>query len=169
MQKIPIVKDFMSTKLVTVTETMEIFTAINLLLDHKISGAPVVDRDGHYKKLVGVLTAKDCMSILANGAFYDLPAGKVHNYMSRKLTTITPDKDIFAAAEIFLRKSFRRIPVVEEDILIGVVTRGDVLKASRKLWQNQHAPDAPDSGYINDRLKAKLGETGITHIHKKLG
>ncbi len=169
MEKIPIIRDFMSTKLISVTEEMEIFTAINLLLDHKISGAPVVNIDGPYKKLVGMLTAKDCMSILANGAFYDLPAGKVHNYMSIKLTSITPEKDIFAAAEIFLRKSFRRIPVVEDDILIGVVTRGDVLKASRKLWQNQHAPDAPDPGYINDRLKAKLGDTGITHIHKKLG
>ena len=165
MENIPIVKDFMSKHLITVTRDMDMYTAIDLLLDHKISGAPVVESVDQNKKLIGVLSAKDCMSILTNGAFYDLPAGKVANYMSTELTTITSDLDLFAAAELFLRNSFRRLPVVVDGQLIGVVSRGDVLTASRKVWQNQHVPDAPDSGYLSDQIKAKLGETAI---HKRL-
>ncbi len=169
MEKIPSVREFMSKGIIFVRPDTDIYLAINLLLDHKISGAPVVEVNDQSKTLLGMLSAKDCMSILVNGAFYDLPAGKVSDYMSTKLVTVDPGKDVFAVAEIFLRHHFRRVPVVENGVLIGIVSRGDVLKASRRLWQNQHAPNAPDPGYLTDSIRAKLGDDGITHLHKKLG
>jgi CBS domain-containing protein len=169
MEKIPIIREFMTTKLITVHPDTEIYAAIDLLLNHKISGALVVETDDQQKRLIGILSGKDCMSILANGAFYDLPAAKVSNYMSTDIVSIEPDKDIFAAADVFLENHFRRIPVVHRGFLIGVVSRGDILNASRRLWQNQHVREAPDPGYLTDGIKAKLGDSGVTRIRKKLG
>ena len=123
------------------------FAALSLLLDHKISGAPVVRYVDREKKLVGILTEKDCMSIIANGAFYDSPGGKVSDYMSAVVITIEPDADLFVAADKFIQTHYRRIPVIDNGVLVGILARRDVLYASRKLWQNQHAPDAPDPGY----------------------
>ncbi len=167
METIPTVRDIMTRDVITVSPDMDMYMAINTLLDHRISGAPVVDIEENQKRLVGILSAKDCMKILTNGAFYDLPEGRVGDYMSRKIKTIDPGRDIFAVAEMFIRNHFRRVPVEEKGILVGVVSRGDVLTASRRLWLNQHAKDAPDPGYINERLKARLGDAGISHLHKK--
>ena len=169
MEAIPLVQDVMSKNLIVVEPDTDIFAALSLLLDHKISGAPVVRYIDHEKELVGILTEKDCMSIIANGAFYDLPGGNVSDYMSRVVITIEPDVDLFAAADKFIQTHYRRIPVVIKGFLVGILARRDVLYASRKLWQNQHAPDAPDPGYLTEKIKGKLGDTGITHIHKKIG
>ena len=170
MKSIPIVRDFMSTNLITVQAEMDIFMAITRLVDHKISGAPVVEDVDQEKRLVGILTEKDCMAVIVNGAFYDLPGGKVSDYMSKAVITVDPEMDIFATADVFLRNAYRRIPVLEKDkdILIGIVSRRDVLYISRRIWQNEHAPDAPDPGYLTENIKGKLGDTGLSHIHKKI-
>lgn len=168
MESIPTVREFMSTNLITVQPNTDIFVALARLLDHKISGAPVIKEVDQERRLVGILTEKDCMSVIANGAFYDLPTGKVSDYMSQVVVTIRPEVDIFAAADLFIRNPYRRIPVVENEALIGVVSRRDVLYLSRKIWQNQHAPNAPDPGYLTENIKGKLGETGLSHIHKKI-
>ena len=168
MEDIPIVRDFMTKNLITILPELDIFVAIRILIDHKISGAPVVNIVDDAKILAGILTEKDCMSIIANGAFYDLPTGKVSDYMSKAVVTIAPETDLFAAADIFIQNHYRRIPVIESDQLVGVLSRRDILDASKKLWQNQHAPNAPDPGYLTEGIKKKLGDTGISHIHKKL-
>ena len=169
MQEIPLVRDFMSTNLIVVEMDTDIFAALSLLLDHKISGAPVVKHIEDDKALMGILTEKDCMSIIANGAFYDLPGGKVSDYMSEVVVTIGPTVDLFAAADKFIQSHYRRIPVINEGLLVGIIARRDVLYSSRRLWQNQHAPNAPDPGYLTEKIKGKLGDTGISHIHKKIG
>ena len=75
---VPTVKDCMNTKLVTLSPGMRIQAAIKVLLKHNISGAPVVDDD---RKLVDVLSEKDCLRIFANGAYNVLPGGVVERYM----------------------------------------------------------------------------------------
>ena len=154
--KVPTVRDIMQTKLVTLTPELEMEQAINLLLKHKISGASVV---GEHRKLVGVLSEKDCLRIFASGAYNETPGGLVSQYMSREPTTIGVDCDLFTAASVFLKQSFRRLPVVDGDgVLIGQVSRRDVLAGSREIWA---APPEgkrrwTDSKYIPDQVKAAL-------------
>jgi predicted transcriptional regulator len=72
------VKEYMQRRLVTLQPDMPIEVAIQLLLKNRISGAPVVDED---RKLIGVLSEKDCLRIFANGAYNVLPGcdcGAVH-------------------------------------------------------------------------------------------
>ena len=155
MSKLPVVKDIMVTKLVTLSPDMHIQQAISLLLKHRISGAPVVDDE---KKLVGVLSEKDCLRIFANGAYNNLPGGVVDQYMSKTLTTIEADTDLFTVADIFFKNSFRRLPVQDTDgRLVGQVSRCDVLEGSRQIWETSPVErEWTDSKYLTDEIKAAL-------------
>jgi CBS domain-containing protein len=155
--QIPVVRDFMVTKLVTLRPDMNIYEAINVLLKNKISGAPVVDGN---RSLVGMLSEKDCLRIFASGAFNQLPGGQVSDYMTTVMEYVQPDDGLFTVADIFLRHPFRRLPVLENGVLVGQVSRRDVLEGSRKIWEA--APPKPwtDAKYIPDEVKAILDMPG---------
>jgi len=124
------VGDFMAKELVVFKPEMDIYSAIDALVQKKISGAPVVNDEG---KLVGIISQKDCLRILANGVFHDAPAGPVSEYMTEAVMSIGPEMDIFTVADLFLNNVYRRIPVVENDIVVGQISRRDVLCAIQKM------------------------------------
>jgi len=161
MKQVPVVRDFMATNLVTLKPGMKIYDAIKVLLKNRISGAPVVDGDHH---VVGVLSEKDCLRLFANGALYILPGGIVEDYMSKDLTTVDPDEGIFSVAEIFLRNTFRRLPVVEDGKLVGQVSRRDVLIGSLNIWEESPVEKAwTDSNYIPEQVQAALSNRSTRH------
>ncbi|MEE9280273.1 MAG: CBS domain-containing protein [Myxococcota bacterium] len=121
----PVVGDFMDTRVPTVRPDTDILEAVESLLKNHVTGAPVVDDAGH---VIGMLTEKDCLKLIATGHGADVPRGTVESFMETEITTITPDTDIYFAAGLFLRNSFRRLPVVEGGRLIGAVTRFDILR-----------------------------------------
>lgn len=156
MSRVPTVRDFMVTGLVTLRPKMPIREAIDTLLKHRISGAPVVDEEG---RLVGVLSEKDCLRVFAGAAFYKGDPGTVEEYMSRDIKTIGPNVDIFQAADMFIRNHFRRLPVVENGKLIGQISRRDVLNASRRLADAPPVqPPFTDAKYLTDEVKAALAD-----------
>ncbi len=120
------VKDIMTKKLVTFQSDMRVRAAIESLLKHKISGAPVVDENGN---LVGVLSEIDCMSTIIQDLYYSDSGGSVEDFMSTEITTVNSEMGLIDLAEIFQIKHFRRLPVVDNGILVGQVSRRDVLKA----------------------------------------
>lgn len=120
------VKDFMAKQLVVFKPTMDIYNAIDELVQAGISGAPVVDDDG---KLIGIISQKDCLRILANGVFHNNPAGTVNQYMTEAVMSIGSDMDIFTVADLFLNNVYRRIPVVDNGVVVGQISRRDVLRA----------------------------------------
>ena len=160
MSKPILVREVMATGLLTLKPDMPIFNAITLLLRNKVSGAPVTDATG---KLVGVLSEKDCLRVFANEAFFSEGAGgRVEDYMSRQLITIDPDEDVFAAADVFLKHSFRRMPVVDEGNLVGQVSRRDILMASlRILQESPHKKQWTDAKYITDEIQAILADRPV--------
>ncbi len=110
MEHIPVVKNYMITRLITLTRDMDVYFAIGLLLKNRISGAPVIDDNNN---LVGILSEKDCLRIFANGSFYDMPGGTVSNFMTDVVSTVKPNSDLFSVADVFLQHNFRRMPVVK--------------------------------------------------------
>ena len=126
MEQIPVVKNYMITRLITLTREMDVYFAIGLLLKNRISGAPVIDDDNN---LVGILSEKDCLRIFANGSFYDMPGGPVSKFMTDVVSTVKPNSDLFSVADVFLQHNFRRMPVVEGKKLGGQIRRRDVLRA----------------------------------------
>ncbi len=129
MTRLPTVREYMTTRVRTLSPSTEILEAVDFLLKHQISGAPVVDGG----KVVGVLSEKDCLHVLTHGVDNDKPKGIVQEFMSREVMSIGPDMDIYYVAGLFLKNHYRRFPVVEEDALVGILGRGDVLRAVQKI------------------------------------
>ena len=125
MVKLPVVRDHMDTRVATLRPETDILDAVGLLLEKRVTGAPVVDKSG---RLVGILTEKDCLRLVAAGIGGDLPRGSVATFMSPNPETIPPDMDVYFAAGLFLKRTFRRFPVVEDGKLVGAITRFDILR-----------------------------------------
>ena len=108
----------------------DIRDAVDFLLEHKISGAPVVDETG---ALLGVISEKDCLKLLAKGADHQRVAGTVAEYMTTDPETLPSRMDIYFAAGVFLNRSFRRFPVVDDGKLVGQISRRDILDSLQQL------------------------------------
>jgi CBS domain-containing protein len=119
------VADIMATRLITVPPDMNIHAAIRILLDKRISGAPVVDEAG---ALVGMLSKKDCLKIVFSSQYHDDWGGPVSDFMSAPVETLDADLDLVSAAQAFLDSHFRRFPVLRDGRLVGQVSRYDILK-----------------------------------------
>ena len=119
------VADIMATRLITLTPDMNIHEAIRVLLEKRISGAPVVDADG---ALVGVLSKKDCLKIVFSSQYHDDWGGPVRDFMSAPVETMDASQDMVSAAQHFLDSHFRRFPVLRDGKLVGQVSRYDILK-----------------------------------------
>jgi CBS domain-containing protein len=118
----------MDRHVATLGPEMEILDAIGFLLEKRVTGAPVVDKAG---RLVGILTEKDCLRLVAAGVAGNVPRGSVATYMTANPETIPPNMDVYFAAGLFLERDFRRFPVVENGKLIGAITRFDILRVIR--------------------------------------
>ncbi|MDX1803205.1 MAG: CBS domain-containing protein [Alcanivorax sp.] len=119
------VADYMSRQVITVSPGLPVSEAIRVLLQHKISGAPVLDGD----KLVGVFSESDCLKGALEASYHDTEIGTVAEYMSTDVQSVSAEMSVLDVAEIFLTDHRRRLPVVEQGKLVGQISRRDVLKA----------------------------------------
>lgn len=120
------VADYMTKNLVTLTADTGVFEAVKILLDHKITSAPVIDQRGH---LLGMFSEKDVMRIVLESVYNQSMSGKVGEYMTSKPISVSSDSSIVDLAEIFEHSSVRSFPVFEDTDLVGIVSRTDVLRA----------------------------------------
>ncbi len=125
-----VVRDYMQTQVVSFTPDMEVMTAINELVKHRISGAPVLDPDGN---LVGVLSEKDCLKVALTAGYEGVPAGIVAEYMTSNAVTVAPDTPILEIASRFLDSAVKRYPVIKSGKLVGQISRADVLRAINEI------------------------------------
>ena len=119
-------KDYMPANLVTLSPDTSVMEAIRILLDKGISGAPVVDKMG---RLVGLLSEKDCMRVATHAGYYGEAGGKVSEFMSPEVITVEGDTSVIEIAKMFMEKPFKRYPVMDDNRLVGSISRRDVLKA----------------------------------------
>jgi len=131
MPKPVTVRDYMSASLITFTPDTDILAAINQLIEKRISGAPVVDKQGN---LVGVLSEKDCLRVALQASYHGESAGTVAEYMHGEVKTVDAEANIADVAAMFLRDDYRRYPVIRDNRLVGQISRRDVLRALEALW-----------------------------------
>ncbi len=134
-------KDIMARRLVTLHPEKDVFEGIDVLVKHKISGAPVVDENN---KLLGVFSEKCCMQVLMDAAYDGLPTNQIGAFMDDDPHTISENTELLVMAQVFLLTTRRRLPVVTEDQkLIGQVSRRDVIKAASKLLAKTPVKEQP--------------------------
>ena len=124
------VKDYMSHDPVTFSPDMDVLEAGRILVERRISGAPVVDRLGN---LVGVLSEKDCLAVALSASYHEEWGGRVAEHMHAEAETVDADTSITDVARKFLGSGYRRFPVLRDNRLVGQISRRDVLRALEAL------------------------------------
>lgn len=127
-----LVKDYMAKHLITLLPDTEVLRAVHKMIEHDISGAPVIDKDGN---LAGILTEKDCMQVVLNATYHSEYGGLVSEYMTTDVEVMNTDDNIVEAAERFLKQRYHRYPVMDNNRLVGQISRGDVIRALGDAWQ----------------------------------
>lgn len=131
MESFPKISDYMDTSVPTLSAETQIMAAVDFLLHHHVTGAPVVDPNG---RLVGMITETDLLRLLTEGSQGE-PAAEatVAEFMTTDVITVSPAVDIYYVAGTFIANRFRRLPVVEDGKIVGAITRYDLLRVIRKL------------------------------------
>ncbi len=131
MKALPKVADFMDTVVPTLNPETRIIEAVDFLLHHRVTGAPVVDAGGG---LVGIITETDLLRLVTEGIHGRPPTeGTVAEYMTTDVVTVPPTVDVYYVAGIFLKNKFRRLPIVASGKIVGSITRFDLLRVIRML------------------------------------
>jgi len=128
--KSALVKDYMARTLVTFKPETDVLDAVHVLVKHRIAGAPVVDDEGN---LLGMLSEYDCMKVALDAGYHGTWGGPVSEFMSDGVETVDADMSIIDLAQVFIRKKFRRFPVMQGTRLIGQISRRDVLRALEQI------------------------------------
>jgi CBS domain-containing protein len=113
----------MTPDLVTVRPDASIEEAIELILREQISGLPVTDDSG---RLVGVITE---FALLAVAYDRRVKNHEVSQHMTRELITVEVDDPLSRVADLCIVHRVRRVPVLQEGRLVGIIARRDVLRA----------------------------------------
>lgn len=127
-----LVSDYMTQNLITFRTDQSILEVMELFTKHNISGGPVLDDNGF---LVGIISEADCMKQISESRYFNQPIldKSVEKFMTKEVETIPHDISIFDAAGIFDKHNRRRLPVMRDGILVGQISRKDIVVAALKL------------------------------------
>ena len=115
------VKDIMTKDIVYINPNATVTEAAQLMQKHNIGSVPVCEQN----KLIGIVTDRDIVvRNIANGM--NPNNTKVRDVMTSQVASATPDMDVSDAASIMSQKQIRRMPVIESNNLVGIVSLGDM-------------------------------------------
>ena len=113
------VADVMISDVLVVHPGTTVDDAVRLIVDHRITGVPVVDDD---HRILGIVAESDILGKRGQN---------VEDVMTRDVITTTEATTLDSAAEIMLTRRIRRLPVVRDGRLVGILTRADLLRHVR--------------------------------------
>jgi len=139
------VHEVMSRAIRSVNPDAKVMEVASVMCLYRIPGIPIVADDG---ELVGIIAEKDVLhclfpkleNLMEEGMgnvdlnkqitkYKDVLALPVSNLMTRNPVTVSPDMHVLRAASVMVRHRFRRIPVVHDGMLVGMLSLGDLHKA----------------------------------------
>lgn len=115
------IKILMTKKVVSVKTSAKISEAMRLMKKHNLGGLPVVDDGNHVR---AIITERDIMNMFSER----ISGVKVAELMSRKVVTALPTTTIFEAEKTMTTRGFRRLPIVSENKVVGIITVMDILR-----------------------------------------
>jgi CBS domain-containing protein len=141
------VRELMTRDLAMLRDDESIGAVLRKLLRRRVSGAPVVNAAG---KLVGIISEHDLLEWQAaelerltkdpgldpQELARHLETESVGALMSHPAVTIESTASLASALHLLLERRFRRLPVVEDGRVVGILSRSDVLKAMAQQWES---------------------------------
>lgn len=166
--------DIMTRNVVTVGRETSVARAIQLMLDNNVSGLPVSAGDG---KVVGILTEGDLLrrsetgterhrprwlEILmgpgrAAGEYVKTHGRKVEEIMTTDLISVTGDTPLDEVVGLMERHRIKRLPVLDGNVLVGVVSRADLLRPLLHILETQHSETRRDDEIL-EQIYAELAK-----------
>ena len=141
------IEEIMTKDVITVKDTDSWKDAVATMFEKKIGGCPIVDKEN---RVVGIVTERDVVKYLASQKRID---GYVRDYMCKEVLTVTPDITVGEAMKIIINKKLRRLPVVENKKIIGLIVSTDFLR-----YFSGEAFRFIETGTVEEVLKKSLKE-----------
>jgi CBS domain-containing protein len=117
------IAEVMNKNVVTCHPSEKLTVIINKFELFHIAGMPVTEKGN----LVGIITQTDVLRAVKEGTIQD---ATVKDVMTSGVAILSPTDSAIAAAKLMVEKKVNRIPVIEDGKLIGIVTRGDLIRAA---------------------------------------
>jgi len=167
-------RDVMTTNVVSVSESAPVHEVVALLLKHRISAVPVVNEAG---RVVGMVSEGDLLrpegsaalgserawwlaAILAGeggmGTYSKARGETAGAVMSRKVITVTEETSLPQIASMLERFHIKRVPVVRNGVLVGIVSRANLLHGLANTIIERHEPGAAQDRDLRDHVMAAL-------------
>ena len=125
------ISDLMTTKLITVTTKTPLVDAIDIIVKYNITGIPVVDKKN---RIEGIISEKDmlCLSYRLQNKEYSSgdSAIRVGDVMTTDVVSFDKDDKLADVCKCLMASSFRRVPITSGGVLVGLISRKDLLKLS---------------------------------------
>jgi len=115
-----IARDIMTRKVYTIRSEASAQEAAQLLDQHRISGLPVVDEGND---IIGIVTEADIISKV------DKEGLRVSDIMSTEVTSVNEETPVSEIALLLTERKIKRVPVVQDGKLVGIVSRADIVHA----------------------------------------
>lgn len=132
------VGDVMTRKVISVETKASLFECAQIMAKEGINSLLIVNG----KKLVGILTARDVLKAITKNSEIDLKKKRGIDFASKKIAVIKPSADISQAIEKMRNFDFRRLPVIANGELVGVITLKDILSVEPHLYaETKHLMD----------------------------
>ena len=168
-----LVKDAMTSPVISVSSHAALSEAVNLLVTHRLSGLPVLDESG---KLCGLISEGDLLRRIELGTAhradnwwsklfssystveaYRMTNGrKVSDVMSNLPITIDENATLADAARVMEKHGIKRTPVVRDGKLVGMLTRADFVKVLHRLAASAQQGSAVSDRDIEDKIRAEI-------------
>lgn len=115
------VRKIMKKEVIVLDHHASIADALNTMMKEKIGGIPILNSNG---EMDAIVSERDFVHLVAG-----IKTGiTINDCMSHDVVTVSPDTTLRAAAKVMIKRGFRRLPIVKNGILLGIVTSFDVMK-----------------------------------------
>lgn len=133
MYKTVAVKEYMNSQPAYVYCQTELSDVIEILIKKNVSGAPVIDKKKH---VIGFISEQDCLKHLLLSSYHKDQPSIVNEVMHNAPLIVKTDDNLVQLAELMLQDKPKIYPVVKKNILVGSISRSEILKAFSKMEKN---------------------------------
>lgn len=149
------IKEIMERDVICLSSKESVENAVELMFERKVGGCPILDKDD---VVVGIITERDILEYLATKKTVD---GVAEDYMTKNVVTLRPKDTIETAMRTMISKRFRRLPVIEDGVLLGLITAREILAYFGKGEAFKMVELGDISEAIKKPVTAILGNTDL--------
>ncbi len=153
------ISSVMVKDVITVPQTMQLDEVAKIMLDKGIGSVPVMDED----KMVGIVSKADFVTLAVGIAFDKITVKEI---MSKDLTVVSPTERIVHARRQMLESNVGRLPVVDDDTLVGMITSKDLMRAFIDF--RKKVPEKYQKSQIKELLVEDIMSINPTFVSKDM-